>query len=1081
MAANGETQLPSGPPPTIETTFLIVGAGPAGASLGCFLAARGLTGIIISAAKGTAKEPRAHITNAAALECLRDIGLEGQAKANATPGESMQHTRWCHDMAGEEYARIHSWGNQPERRGEYHAASPCRHVDLPQTELEPILVKHALDNGFTVRFDSSFVEYQRDSPGGPITSTIKDDLTGQTYTIRSKYLIGCDGARSQIMRQLDIPLLKKPGQGLAINVLAKVDLSKYIRHRMGNLHYIFTPDLVHPPWGWMCVLRMVKAWNEWMFILLPEPGFEDLRVRPSHDEYMKRLREIVGDDSIPIEIKDVSKWYINEIVAERYSDGNIFCLGDAVHRHPPFNGLGSNTCVQDAYNLAWKLAYVEKELADPKLLDTFSVERQPIGAGVVQRANQGLRDHHAVWEALGVLPKDVEERKVQHAELSAPTPAGRERRKRLQGAIAHTAHEFGALGIEMNQWYESSAIYTADETQPREEKPADPVMQYQITTYPGARLPHAWLNKREPEDPISTIDLAGRGAFCLLTGAGGKAWKEAAVKAGKELSVPLTAYSIGWAQDWEDVYGDWDRRREVEDDGCVLRLKERQRCFNVAELHRLAAEAVSRKVEDIVSFEKLGEGAANRAFAIQFRDGFKLVARIPYLVTEPRQQIVASEAATMTFLRSKGLPVPAIYGYSATADNPTETEYIFLEFCPGRNLASLWVDMDEHHRSRFIRSLVDLERRLFEIRLPASGSLYFLRDLSAACEKVAVDSGDASSSASYYVGPSTSLPLWYGRRSGLDVDRGPYTETKTVLNAGAKKEIEYLARHGRPLLPFNRMLRETFNLEKQQPSIHLDSLQKYLKISEALIPSGEALVRPVIRHPDLRPSNIFVSDDYEITSFIDWQNATILPLFLQSGPLDDFDSLGSASRLETSPRPDGLAASSEDSRLEQLELFSKQQLHHLYMTETSKNNPTHYEALSIPFAVGRRKTYDLSSAPWQGDNVPLRSSLIFLKQQWSQLVTAANTPCPITFAEEEEREYFRLDDLEQEATEQLKGSMEMLGLGPEGWVSNEKYKAATEAIARMKEMCLEQAETELERVAIRDHWVYDDLEEEEYL
>lgn len=243
---------------------------------------------------------------------------------------------------------------------------------------------------------------------------------------------------------------------------------------------------------------------------------------------------------------------------------------------------------------------MEKELADPKLLDTFSVERQPIGAGVVQRANQGLRDHHAVWEALGVLPKDVEERKVQHAELSAPTPAGRERRKRLQGAIAHTAHEFGALGIEMNQWYESSAIYTADETQPREEKPADPVMQYQITTYPGARLPHAWLNKREPEESISTIDLAGRGAFCLLTGAGGKAWKEAAVKAGKELSVPLTAYSIGWAQDWEDVYGDWDRRREVEDDGCVLVRPDRTVCWRSMSMQEDCAGAVVKVLKAVL-------------------------------------------------------------------------------------------------------------------------------------------------------------------------------------------------------------------------------------------------------------------------------------------------------------------------------------------------------------------------------------------------------------------------------------------------------------------------------------------------
>lgn len=114
----------------IETNYLIVGAGPAGSALACFLAQYGLTGIMISMAAGTAKEPRAHITNPSALECLRDIGLEEDCLRNATPQSHMQHTRWCHDVAGVEYARIHSWGNQPHRRGSYDAASPCHHVDL---------------------------------------------------------------------------------------------------------------------------------------------------------------------------------------------------------------------------------------------------------------------------------------------------------------------------------------------------------------------------------------------------------------------------------------------------------------------------------------------------------------------------------------------------------------------------------------------------------------------------------------------------------------------------------------------------------------------------------------------------------------------------------------------------------------------------------------------------------------------------------------------------------------------------------------------------------------------------------------
>ena len=600
--------LPNGTPSqqddVIETPFLIAGAGPAGASLACFLAEYGLKGIVIVKAPGTSKEPRAHITNPAALECLRDIGLEEECLRNATPGNCMQHTRWCRAMAGEEWARIHSWGNQPHRKGEYESMSPCRHVDLPQTLFEPIVVKRAVDKGWKIRYDSTFVKYERDSPSGPITSTIQDTITGRTCRIRSKYLFGCDGAQSQVMRQLDIPLKKEPGQGLAINVLVEADLSQHLKYRTGNLHWIFTPEIEYPLWGWSVLARMVTAWHEWMFILVPHPSFDDFRVRPSDEEYLKRVREVIGDESVTITIKDAAKWYINEIVAEKYSDGNIFCLGDAVHRHPPFNGLGSNTCVQDAYNLAWKVAHVEQGLANPSILETFSAERQPIGEGVIRRANQGLRDHAPVFEALGVLPLDIEERKKQHGELTAPTEAGRKRRKALQDAISYTEHEFGGVGQEMNQWYVSDAIYLKDEQGPRRPPPDDKVLHYQMTTYPGSRCPHAWLNTRVPKEPISTADLGGKKAFCLLTGPGGNNWQVAAREAAKHLGIEINAYRIGWKQDWEDVYGDWSRRREVDEDGCVLLRPDRVVCWRSMTMRGDCNAALLRVLKSILGKTK---------------------------------------------------------------------------------------------------------------------------------------------------------------------------------------------------------------------------------------------------------------------------------------------------------------------------------------------------------------------------------------------------------------------------------------------------------------------------------------------
>lgn len=305
-----------------------------------------------------------------------------------------------------------------------------------------------------------------------------------------------------------------------------------------------------------------------------------------------------------------------------------------------------------------------------------------------------------------------------------------------------------------------------------------------------------------------------------------------------------------------------------------------------------------------------------------------------------------------------------------------------------------------------------------------------------------------------------------------------------MLSAGAEKEARYLERHGHPLFPMDRMRRETFNLEKQRPSVHLDSLQKYSQIFKHLVPQGNTgFLRPIIRHPDLRPSNIFVSDDYKITSLIDWQNSTILPLYLHSGIPSDLDnSMDSVSRSLERPRlSPKIHELSEDERLQQLESFAKRQLHYFYMTETAEHNCLHFDALNYPFSIGRRKLFQLSGAPWQGDNIPLKSSLIFVKHRWRQICALFDTPCPITFTEEEERECLRLDELEQVVEDQLEASKAMLCLGPEGWVSHDNYEAAKAAISRMRAMCWEQAETEFERTAIQDHWVHDDMDEDEYL
>lgn len=210
-------------------------------------------------------------------------------------------------------------------QGDYELASPSEPLDLPQTLLEPLLMRYATLNGFKCRWNTSFVSFIQDVKGDGVTTTLLDKVTGQTYKVRSKYLFGCDGARSEIVKQLNLPLTVRPGQGLAVNILIEADMSHLMDNRKGNLHWILQPDqpdTKHPSFGWIGCMRMVKPWHEWLCIVFPGPG-ADLTNKPDEDGYLKMVHQFIGDDSVKVNVLGISTWQINEIVAERYSDGFV--------------------------------------------------------------------------------------------------------------------------------------------------------------------------------------------------------------------------------------------------------------------------------------------------------------------------------------------------------------------------------------------------------------------------------------------------------------------------------------------------------------------------------------------------------------------------------------------------------------------------------------------------------------------------------------------------------------------------------------------------------------------------------------
>ncbi|MEY4633798.1 MAG: hypothetical protein RLZ18_1170 [Actinomycetota bacterium] len=550
----------------IEIPVLIVGGGGAGLTASSLLSTLGVDSLLVNALPTTSLLPKAHILNQRAMEIMSDIGTADSIYKIGTPPEQFSNTAtYVNFKDGFTLRKIECWGNGGKDL-EWAAASPRLSTNLPQIRLEPILRANAesLATPDRVRFNHELISFAQDSDG--VTAVIKNKNDDSEYSVRAKYMMACDGGRT-VGRQLGVEMVGLRRVASQVSIHLSADFSKIALDPDVLIRWIWVPEI-----GKMIVMVPMgpKNWGpdseEWVVHL--NYRYEDPRML-DEDLVEQDLRFALGIGDHPITIHKISNWAAEGITADRFSEGRIFLLGDAAHKHPPTGGLGLTSGMHDVQNLTWKLAAVLKGQAGPELLHTYETERRTS----IERNVQRSLENSMQWAVTGNLLK-VDDKTM--------TPV--EKREHLERGISnktedaefvqyvselHAVHsmEFHEQNVEYGYTYSSSAV-VPDGTTPKPN--ADDVRIYVMDARPGHPLPHAWVETAAGKR-VSTVDLVKPGRFLLIAGEEGQEWCDAAKSAALELGVDIDVVRIGhFSGDYFDPRLTWTRHRGFDARGAVL-------------------------------------------------------------------------------------------------------------------------------------------------------------------------------------------------------------------------------------------------------------------------------------------------------------------------------------------------------------------------------------------------------------------------------------------------------------------------------------------------------------------------------
>jgi hypothetical protein len=302
--------------------------------------------------------------------------------------------------------------------------------------------------------------------------------------------------------------------------------------------------------------------------------------------------------------------------------------------------------------------------------------------------------------------------------------------------------------------------------------------------------------------------------------------------------------------------------------------------------------------------------------------------------------------------------------------------------------------------------------------------------------------------------------------------------SEEVLKAVGEREMLWLRRFGKKRYPQEPFYSEFYGRQKVDPQVQIHHLLDYLKVVPYLVPEAEQLNIPTIRHPDLSPSNIFISDSGDISGIIDWQHTTILPIFLQAKIPKHFQNYGDDDS-ENFQRPklaEGFANMTSSEKEVEMERYRRRQVHYFYLGYTSNLNKTHFHAMGKYNLVLRNQLYNAAGRPWEGDNTSLQAQLIKTIAQWSEIASQKDNP-PVCYSPVVVAECLDRAAKQDHVDEQMQQVRDFIGINIDGLVLNDEFEAARERARLIKNELAEGADTEEERKEFDELWPFQNHEE----